>query len=74
VSALSLNNHIRRTGDSFCPECYGIHNEKRYDFDEMDAEEHGPARYRCEECGVIIVIERVYQREGSKIFLLKHFG
>ena len=44
-------------GDSFCPECYEIHSEKRYDFDEMDAEKPGTARYRCEECGVIIESE-----------------
>jgi Zn finger protein HypA/HybF involved in hydrogenase expression len=44
-------------GDSFCPECYEIHDEKRYDFDEMGAEESGPVRYRCEECGVIIESE-----------------
>jgi hypothetical protein len=41
-------------GDSFCPECYEIHSEKRYDFNKLDAEDPGPARYRCEECGVII--------------------
>ena len=44
-------------GDSFCPECFEIHKEKRYDFDEMDAEEPNTARYRCEECGVIIESE-----------------
>jgi hypothetical protein len=44
-------------GDSFCPECYEMHSEKRYDFDEMVAEEPGRARYRCEECGVIIESE-----------------
>ncbi|MBT8369824.1 MAG: hypothetical protein KJO34_02610 [Deltaproteobacteria bacterium] len=41
-------------GESFCPECYEIHNEKRYDFDELTAEEQGAVRYRCEKCGVII--------------------
>jgi predicted RNA-binding Zn-ribbon protein involved in translation (DUF1610 family) len=41
-------------GDSFCPECYEIHSEKRYDFNKLDAEDPDPARYRCEECGVII--------------------
>ena len=44
-------------GDNFCPECYEIHNEKRYDFNELGAEKFGPARYRCEECGVIIESE-----------------
>ena len=41
-------------GDSYCPECYETHSEKRYDFDEIDGEESGPARYRCEDCGVLI--------------------
>jgi len=35
-------------GESFYPECLEIHNEKSYDFDEMDAEEPGAERYRCE--------------------------
>ena len=41
----------------FCPECYEIHGEKRYDFDEVAAEKSGRVRYRCEACGVIIESE-----------------
>jgi len=44
-------------GDSFCPECFEMHNERRYDFDKIDAAESGPARYRCDACGVIIESE-----------------
>jgi hypothetical protein len=34
-----------------------MHNEKRYDFEEVNAEKSGPVKYRCEECGVIIESE-----------------
>jgi hypothetical protein len=40
--------------EGYCPECYEVHGDRRYDFDEIDAEASGPAKYRCEECGVII--------------------
>ncbi len=41
-------------GDSYCPECFEIHREKRYDFEEHQALERERTRYKCEECGVII--------------------
>jgi len=41
-------------GKSFCPECFEIHSEKRYDFEEIAETEKGVVRYRCEDCGVII--------------------
>ena len=41
-------------GTGYCPECFEVSGRKRYDFEEMALEELGPARYRCEECGVII--------------------
>ena len=44
-------------GDGCCPECYESQGDRRYDFDEIDSEASGPARYRCEECGVIIESE-----------------
>ena len=31
-----------------------MHGQKRYDFEEIEAEETEIAKYRCEECGVII--------------------
>ena len=41
-------------GQGYCPECFEIHGKKRYDFEEIEAVKTGIARYRCEECGVII--------------------
>ena len=38
----------------YCPECFETNNTKRYDFEEIVTVESGSARYRCEECGVII--------------------
>ena len=40
--------------DSYCPECFEVHGKKRYDFEVIEAVETGRARYRCEECGIII--------------------
>ena len=40
--------------NSYCPECFEIHDRKRYDFEAIEAEETKIAKYRCEECGVII--------------------
>jgi hypothetical protein len=40
-------------GDGYCPECFEVYGEKRYDFDEMAAIGEG-ARYRCEDCGAIV--------------------
>jgi rubrerythrin len=44
-------------GDGYCPECFEMQGKKRYDFEEMDTVETGTARYRCEECGIIIETE-----------------
>ena len=41
-------------GTGYCPECFEVSGRKQYDFEEVAVEEKGPARYRCEECGVII--------------------
>lgn len=50
--------HLRISADELgkghCPECFEMSGEKEYDFEEITAEETGKARYRCEECGVII--------------------
>lgn len=40
--------------ESYCPECFEVNGAKRYDFEEVVAVETGIARYRCEQCGVII--------------------
>lgn len=39
---------------SFCPECFESEGAKRYEFDEVAAEETRASLYRCEMCGVII--------------------
>jgi predicted RNA-binding Zn-ribbon protein involved in translation (DUF1610 family) len=41
-------------GESYCPECFETHGRKRYEFEEIAGIETGIARYRCQECGVII--------------------
>jgi hypothetical protein len=41
-------------GGGYCPECYAVGNEKRYDFEELSAGTGEVTRYRCDECGAII--------------------
>jgi predicted RNA-binding Zn-ribbon protein involved in translation (DUF1610 family) len=41
-------------GAGFCPECFDASGSKRYEFEEISASEASGARYRCEECGLII--------------------
>jgi hypothetical protein len=41
-------------GKGHCPECFEMSGRKRFDFEEMAEGEREMARYRCEECGVII--------------------
>lgn len=45
-------------GDGYCPECYEVHQVKRYDFAKVLSEEKGKTRYRCEACGIIIECEQ----------------
>lgn len=40
--------------EHYCPECFEVNGAKRYDFEEIAAAETDIARYRCEQCGVII--------------------
>jgi hypothetical protein len=42
-------------GDGFCPECFDGSGSKRYEFERIEASEAAGARYRCEECGLIII-------------------
>jgi hypothetical protein len=42
-------------GDGYCPECFDSGGVKRYDFESLSNTGGNPVRYRCEECGVIIV-------------------
>ncbi len=41
-------------GEGYCPECFGGTGAKHYDFESVVTPGHNGARYRCEECGVII--------------------
>jgi hypothetical protein len=41
-------------GERYCPECFEMHGKKQYDFEEIPEKETEIARYRCEDCGVII--------------------
>jgi predicted RNA-binding Zn-ribbon protein involved in translation (DUF1610 family) len=40
--------------ERYCPECFEIHGRKHNEFDEIEAEDKGKVRYRCEECGIIV--------------------
>jgi hypothetical protein len=40
--------------DGFCPECFETSGNKRYEFEELKGPEEPAARYRCDDCGVII--------------------
>jgi len=40
--------------DGFCPECLETSGSKRDEFDEVKNLEEPAARYRCDQCGVII--------------------
>jgi hypothetical protein len=37
----------------YCPECYERSGRRREDFDTVDGAD-GDARYRCEDCGVLL--------------------
>ena len=41
-------------GDGYCPECYEVHDEKRYDFVQVESAVAEKVTYRCEECGILI--------------------
>ena len=38
----------------YCPECFEVHGDKRYDFEEVVEDASETAQYRCEDCGLII--------------------
>ncbi len=42
-------------GEDYCPECFEISGRKQYNFKEIPAVETGTVKYRCEDCGIIIV-------------------
>ncbi len=41
-------------GESYCPECYEINGNKQFDFEEVAKGDNGRAKYRCEDCGLIV--------------------
>ena len=40
--------------DGFCPECFATTGTRRYQFDEVKSSAAPVARYRCEDCGIVI--------------------
>ena len=42
-------------GDAPCPECFERSGDRRYDFDAVAVAEAGIAKYRCDDCGAIVV-------------------
>ncbi len=40
--------------EKYCPECFQEQGVKRHDFESLEQEEKENARYRCDECGIII--------------------
>jgi predicted RNA-binding Zn-ribbon protein involved in translation (DUF1610 family) len=41
--------------DGFCPECFDVSGIKRYEFEEVKRSEESATRYRCDDCGAIII-------------------
>jgi hypothetical protein len=41
--------------EGFCPECFEASGQKRFEFEEVAGPESAPARYRCDDCGAIIM-------------------
>jgi Fe-S-cluster-containing dehydrogenase component len=41
-------------GAGYCPECFQVSGKKQYEFQDLESAEQSVARYRCEECGLII--------------------
>lgn len=41
-------------GDGHCPECFDRGGDKHFDFEEIVHGGSKGARYRCEECGIVI--------------------
>ena len=41
-------------GKNYCPECFEVHGDKRYDFEEVAEDASETTQYRCEDCGLII--------------------
>jgi hypothetical protein len=44
--------------DGCCPECLEVSDARRRDFEEIEPDDSGPVRYRCEDCGALIEWDR----------------
>jgi rubrerythrin len=40
--------------DGYCPECFDSSGAKHFEFEEIVHRGDKTARYRCEECGIVI--------------------
>lgn len=52
--ACSLVITARELNHGFCPECYEVAGQKRYDFEPVAENAGDVTRYRCEGCGAVI--------------------
>lgn len=50
ISADELKN-------GYCPECFEMKGNKRYDFEEIAPSQITSTQFKCEDCGVIIESE-----------------
>lgn len=50
----SLTISTEELGDGYCPECFDGTGVKHFDFEDVVSQTQKAARYRCEDCGVII--------------------
>ena len=46
---------VDELGPGYCPECYEVRGQRRYDFEELQVSRPDRVRYRCDDCGVTIV-------------------
>lgn len=40
--------------EGHCPECFEVDGKRLYDFEEILPDKSDAARYRCEDCGLIV--------------------
>ena len=50
-----LTMKAQELGTGYCPECYETSGAKNYAFDEIDGAKESASRYRCEQCGAIVM-------------------
>jgi len=50
-----LTMSAEELGDGYCPECFEGSGIKHSEFEELPQAGSKGARYRCEECGVVIM-------------------